>query len=248
MAYARKGLMQMIGVGDRIAGTVALAASVSCLVGALTFLLAALEFRSDGVYVMGRVDACWGQGPDCIGGVVATCPECTAAYAYEVEGQTYHGIRKTQGTTYDILEDGARVMVRYLPRDPTRSFSSFSPDAVDRQGGNVVGALIVGVIGYVSLLGFNGLLWAPYRRARRMVWLRENGIRREATVISQEVTPVDAEGPLEWRIRWKDEAGQWGQSEWRQVDDLPPVGATIVVYADPAGRQAAVWEGDSGTR
>jgi hypothetical protein len=248
MAYARKGPLQMISVGDRIAGSVALAAAVACVVGALTFRLAALEFWSDGVYVMGRVDACWGQGPDCIGGVVATCEDCTAAFAYEAGGQTYHGIGKTDGTTYDILVDGARVMVRYLPRDPARGFTSFSPDAADREGGNAMGAMFFGIAGLGCLLGFNGMLWAPYRQARRMVWLRDHGSVRGATVLSQEVTPVDAEGPLEWRIRWKDEAGQWGQSEWRQVDDLPFVGAGIVVYADPAGELAAVWEGDSGTR
>lgn len=248
MAHARKGALRMVGVGASVAGAVLLAAAVASFVGSMTFLLAALEFRSDGVYVMGRVDACWGQGSDCVGGVVATCDDCAAAYAYQVGGQIYHGIRKTERTTYDILEDGARIMVRYLPREPANSFTSFSPDAADREGGNDVFAVFLGIQGLACLLGFNGMLWKPYRQARQVVWLRDLGRVRGATVLSHEVTPDGEEGPLEWRMRWKDEAGQWGQSDWRPVDDLPSVGAAIVVYADPAGQMPAVWEGDSGTR
>ena len=251
MAYEKRGVLrQAFGVVGLIFGFFLVIGSIFVVVAWFVWG-SAQEFRAKGVDVMGQVDKRWESTRDCKdsnSNVTRTCTDFNVGYSYEVGGKTWADSGTTSYETYANLEEGERIIVRYLRDDPGNSVTSFDAETVDAMGGMAVVALIFGVLGGVfAVIGSAGLGWL-IRGARRGVWLRDNGSQRGAVVLAQEETNVRVNNRVQWRIRWKDDSGDLGQSRGQARENLPQVGARIVVYADPSGRQAAVWEGDSGTR
>lgn len=251
MAYEKRGVLaQVFGVLGLVFGFFFVIGAVFVTVGWFVWG-SAQEFAANGVDVMGQVEKRWESTRDCTdrdSNVTRTCTDFNVGYSYDVAGKTWHDSGTTDYDTYANLEEGGRIMLRYLPDDPGNSVTSFQGDGVDATGGMAVVALVFGALGGLFVvIGGGGLGWL-IRGARARVALREAGTARGAVVLAQEETNVRVNGRTQWRIRWKDDAGDLGQSRGQPRDGLPQVGARIVVYADPSGRQAAVWEGDSGTR
>lgn len=245
------------GVWAQVFGVVGLVMAIFFVIGAVFVTVAwfvwgsAQEFAANGIDTVGQVEKRWESTRDCKdrdSNVTRTCTDFNVGYRYEVAGKRWRDSGTTDYDTYANLEEGGRIMLRYLPGDPGSSVTSFQADSVEATGGLAVVALVFGALGGMFvLLGGGGLGWL-IRGARAQVALREGGTARGAVVLAQEETNVRVNGRAQWRIRWRDDAGDLGQSRGQARDGLPQVGARIVVYADPASRRPAVWEGDSGTR
>lgn len=251
MAYEKRGAFgQVFGVLGLVFGFFFLVGAVFAVVGWFS-LQSAREFVANGVDVMGRIEKRWESTRDCKdsnSNVTRTCTDFNVGYSYEAESKTWHDSTTTGYETWAGLEEGALIKVRYLPGDPGDSVTSLDRETVDADGGlDVLAWVFGGLGGAFVLIGGGGLAWL-IRRARAGVLLRDTGTARGAVVLAQEETNVRINGRMQWRITWKDDAGNLGKSRGRLREDLPQAGARIVVYADPTGHQPAVWEGDSGTR
>jgi hypothetical protein len=250
MAYEKRGLVaQVFGVVGLVFGFFLIVGAVFATV-AWFIWGSAQDYAANGVDAMGRVEKRWESTRDCTdrdSNVTRTCTDFNVGYSYEVAGKVWHGSGTTDYDSYANLEEGGRIMLRYLAGDPGSSVTSFQADGVDATGGLALMALIFGSLGGVFvLIGGGGLGW-QVRGALARVRLRDTGVARGAVVLAVEETNVRVNNRMQWRIRWKDDSGALGQSRGQARENLPEVGTRIVVYADPSGGKA-VWEGDSGTR
>ena len=251
MAYEKRGVVQ------QVFGVVGLVLGFFFIFGAVFVTVAwfvwgsAQEFAANGVDTMGRVEKRWETTRDCTdrdSNVTRRCTDFNVGYSYEVAGKVWNDSATTSYDTFANLEEGAGIMVRYLPGEPGNSVTSFDADSVDETGGLAVVAVIFGGLGGLFVVvGGGGLGWLIAGAVGR-VSLRESGAERGAVVLAREETNVRVNGRMQWRIRWKDDAGALGHSRARAQDGLPEVGTRITVYADPAHKRPSVWEGDSGTR
>ena len=251
MVYEKRGMFsQVFGVLGLVFGFFLVIGAVFVTVGWFSYR-SGQEFAADGVDVMGRVEKRWESTRECKDSnstVTRTCVDFNLGYSYEAGGETRHDSATAGYEVYAGLAEGARVMVRYLPRDPSNNVTSFDAGSVDASGGMAVLALVFGGLGGVfALLGGGGLVWL-LRSARQRNRVRDSGTARGAVVLVREETNVTVNNRRQWRIRWKDDSGALGQSRAQAADGLPQAGARITVYADPEGRLPPVWEGDSGTR
>jgi Protein of unknown function (DUF3592) len=199
--------------------------------------------------VAGRIALCRATDTDCDTGVTA-CRECKVGYEFDVAGRTYHGRAQARYGTYSELENGAAIMVRYLPADPDTSDTTFDRGWVD--GGGLGGMIFVAIFG-LGLFGGLGVIGAvalvsEFRSARRAIWLRQHGVQRGAVVARIAQSATDDEGVPSLTLHWNDDTGTSGHSRSRKRTDLPQAGERITIYADPDGKLPPVWEGDSGTR
>ena len=251
MAYDKRGVVrQVFGVPGLVSAFFFVIGAV--FAGVAWFVWgSAQEFATTGIDTMGRIETRWESQRDCTdsdSNVTRTCTEFNVGYSYEVAGKTWHDSATTDYDTYANLGAGAAIKLRYLPGDPGDSVTSFDAGRVDASGGLGVVALVFGGLGGLFVvMGGVGLVWV-IRTARGRVWLREAGTERGAVVLAREETNVRVNDRMQWRIRWRDDAGALGHSRGQALEGLPEVGARIVVYADPDRKRAAVWEGDSGTR
>ena len=209
------------------------------------------EFAANGVDVMGRVETRWESTRDCKdsnSNVSRTCTDFNVGYSYEAGGTTQHASATAGYEVYAALTEGSPIKVRYLPRDPANNVTSFDAGMVDASGGMGVLVLVFGGMGAVFAVVGGGGLGVLARGARQRNRVRDNGTARGAVVLAREETNIRVNNRMQWRIRWKDDAGVLGQSRAQAPDGLPEAGARITIYADPTGTLPPVWEGDSGTR
>jgi hypothetical protein len=151
--------------------------------------------------------------------------------------QFYNGIQSVSEEFYDAQTVGADIAVTYMPTDPT--VSVVEPEKLTK-GFWVTIAAALGLI----IAGIWGGLFTV-SRARASIQLRDTGTVTTTTVISH---IIEGKKKLKGHMQWRDDAGKEGRSTTISLADLPPIGATITVFTDPARRQNAVWEGDIGSR
>lgn len=137
---------------------------------------------------------------------------------------------------------GDRVPVRYWRPDP--SVFELEP------GSTATTILWTKIVSIVALVIAG--LWAErcWRKAGRMIRLRDRGTRRRAEVLRIERTSVRVNNRPRYRLAWEDEEGVRGRSLMGPHERFGawPEGTEITVYADPADRLPAVWEEDLRTR
>lgn len=206
------------------------------------------RFAAEGVTTMGVVEKTWESQHDCRdddSGTTRKCTDFNVGYSYVVEGRSYQASGTTGYDQWASLSEGAEIKLRYLPSDPESVATSFSRDEVSDTGGMGVLALVFGGMGGLfAAIGWGGVAWLVLR-ARAAAWMRQNGVKRGAVVVTQEETSVTVNDRRMWRITWTDDTGARGQSRGRAREDLPGVGTRISIFADPQGKREAIWEGDA---
>lgn len=165
----------------------------------------------------------------------------SVSYSFPTTGDPYtRGMQAVTREYYDSIAEGDQVPVRYLPSDPTVSETEFgSPVSHQQLALFIAAALILIGLGYGVFL---------FRRARCSIWLRERGELRQAEVNGHDIENKDSDKAKRARALWRDASGKEGRSLLCALSELPPVGATITVFADPEGKMQGVWEGDVGSR
>ncbi|MBQ0803783.1 MAG: DUF3592 domain-containing protein [Sulfitobacter sp.] len=197
----------------------------------------ASQFAADGVQVIGEVthmtDYATTRGKSLSGSKTFRM-----SYTFATPSDPYNnGIQDVSEEFYGAQKDGGPITVWYLPSDPTSN-------AVDLEKLSSGFWLTLAIAAGVFLAGMIGLNFSV-TRARACIKLRETGDALVATV-----TDHVAEGKkkINGHFQWRDADGLEGRSLTAALADLPPVGSSITVFADPARRLKPVWEGDIGSR
>jgi hypothetical protein len=240
MAFEKRSVISQVFGMTGLAVSLFLFAGTVFSVVALSIYRAEAVFAAERANVVGVVHYSTTNTFDCRQNGSAppkACSSYSVVYLYEAEGKQRVGITITNGDTNARMKTGTRIMVRYLRSDPSKVRTTFDPERVDVDDGDGwLYALSFGGLGGVYLLiGGAGV-----------VWLRKTGTAQGAVVLAQDETNVQVNHETQW-IKWKDDSGTLGQSLGQAGGNLPPVGARIEVYADPASQQL-VWEGDIGPR
>jgi len=137
--------------------------------------------------------------------------------------------------TYDSLQAGDTMPVRYVAHDPAIFEVEPGQTAFSARLFSGIGFAILAVAAGIG--AFLGRAIPSKRRAAA------RGAVREARVTAHLRTNVRVNGRTRWRLTWTDAVGETGRSDMHRQDDLPPVGNVIVVYLDPrSGR--GWWEED----
>lgn len=161
-------------------------------------------------------------------------------YEWQHERQTYRDEDSVGRAFYNTLEIGHWTPVRYWLENPMVN---------EIQSGNAGTSALITKIIAVVLFVLAGV-WAErcWLKAGRAVKVRDLGERRQAKVVEHYRTAVRVNNRPMYRLKWRDQAGDTGQSMWLRGAKLDryPVGSEITVFADPRGRWPAVWEGDVG--
>lgn len=135
---------------------------------------------------------------------------------------------------------GDETPVRYWTVDP--SVNEIEPGSTRRT------LWITKIISAVTLSG--GGLWSylAWAKAGRLIWLRDHGERRKATVTEHFRTKVRVNNRPRYRLVWRDSEGLEGRSFMMPHGGLEgfPTGTELAVFVDPGGRLPPVWEGDVG--
>ncbi|MBI1172173.1 hypothetical protein GC209_12290 [bacterium] len=199
----------------------------------------AWRLQMGGAEVSGQVLRLWQGTQSCGRSNLDICTTWNVAYGFDAGGW-----RTTQTSVsqdlYDTLREGGPIAVRYVLADPTINEVDF--------GWTFFGGMLLFLFALAfGVTGFWGLR-VRARRAAQMVLLRDTGTPRRAEVTGLEATRTRVNGRALCHLVWRDETGAMGKSAPRRSDRLPPPGAEITVYADPAGRLPAVWKGDCGSR
>lgn len=140
-----------------------------------------------------------------------------------------------QRETYDRLQPGDTLPVRYVLHDP--AIHEVEP------GRTAFAAWMFRLFGTVILTVAGGVLWFLGRDIPAKRRAAADGAVRQARVTEHLSTNFRVNGQPRWRLAWTDAVGDTGRSGLHRLTDLPAVGAVIVVYLDPrSGR--GWWEND----
>jgi len=195
-------------------------------------------FNNRAVEVTGRIDFLAIGASPCTKGDGGDCPKTIVRYHFNTPDGAVRGEARIGPRDGASLRHGGPILLRSLPGDPAQQEVEYGSTLRHGVFGLAISALF-------ALIGscFGSYVWW----ANHMIWLRKTGEVRRATVSSA----GPERDPLlkTWFIRWGDDAGGEGKSQWYWSPDAQPRAAEpITVFADPAGKRPAVWEGDCGTR
>ena len=132
------------------------------------------------------------------------------------------------------------VPIRYAAGDPT--INEIEPEFYITEFRNAA-------FGLALLLGTAGpILWRQRQRVRRMIWVRDNGEARQATVTRHESTGIQVNDRSSYRLHWQDGNGATGRTVLVNKHALThfPVGSEITVYFDPVRGYPPVWQVEVG--
>lgn len=141
-------------------------------------------------------------------------------------GQTVTARDRVARSTYDSVEVGQTVPVRYLPDDPSVS-------RLAAEGSGRGGAVVLGLFGFLLLAGSLGATALLLRGKLSAIRAARRGEVREAEVIDHVPTNVSVNGRTQYRYRWIDARREQGQSGMMDFARLPDRGAVVRVYIDP---------------
>lgn len=140
--------------------------------------------------------------------------------------QTVTSRQSVSRTTYNALEVGQSVTVRYLPSDP-------GANQLASEGSGRGGGMIFGLLGLLMLLTGGGIAWVLLRGKLSAIRAARWGEVREAQVLDHQITNTMVNGRAQYRYRWIDAARHEGQSTMMDYSRLPAPGTVVRVYIDP---------------
>ncbi len=196
----------------------------------------ASQFAEDGVKVVGEVTHMkYYSSRTGSGGSSKTF---RVSYTFATPEDPYNnGIQGVSEQFYEALTDGAPIAVWYLPSDPTSNVVDLDKlsSGLGLTLAIAAGVILAGAIG----IGFS------IARARACIKLRETGETLVATITHQ---VTEGKKKLKGHFQWRAADGREGRSLTAPLADLPPIGSSVTIFADPAQRLKPVWEGDVGSR
>lgn len=198
------------------------------------------HLRTRGVEVQGEVRALYIVTKSCGKDGHSTCHTYEAEVAYrDTRGEAQQKRIEIGAAMHAGLRKGDAVAVHLLPDDP--GMVVVDKDHLRSEGREAEGVALL------LLLGGGGIAWYQVRKARRMAWVRDNGVVGEAKVLRHEKSGEKINGFALYRAVWQEEDGRQGStaSNWRF--SLPAEGETIHISRDPGGTRGAVWHGDTGS-
>ncbi len=198
------------------------------------------ELRTQGIEVPGQVIDLSVSTRSCGKDNRSTCTDYKVSYDFEAAGELRTDSTTVAAGFYRDLQVGQTLPVRYLNDDPLVNEIEL--------GSTLTGGVFMSVLALGFLGGGGYAVRGRLRLARRMIGLRENGRMMRAVVTERKPSGTKVNNVTLWTLKWRDDAGGTGESRLQKEGQLPQVGENITVYVDPDGVQAAVWEGDCGTR
>lgn len=198
------------------------------------------RLHNRGVEVQGEVKALWIHTRSCGKDGHSTCKTYEVEVAYrDTRGEAQQKRIEIGAAMRAGLRKGDAVAVHLLTSDP--GMVVVDKDHLRGEGREAE------VVALLMLLGGGGMAWHQVRKARRMVWVRDNGVVGEAKVVRHEKSGEKINGFALYRAVWQEEDGRQGStaSNWRF--SLPAEGETIRISRDPGGTRGAVWHGDTGS-
>ena len=196
--------------------------------------------ETQGVSVQGQVKSVWQSSDSCGKDNMDTCTQSHVRYTYDAGGPLREATTTVGSGFYATLQTNGPIPVTYLRSDP-------AVNEVE-SGWTLFGGVLLLLFALAFAGAGGGAMWIRIRQVLLAEGQRDTGVSRQATVTDLQPTRFAVNGKNLWRITWRDETGAAGQSRAQAVGELPEIGAAVTVYADPAGKRPAVWEGDSGTR
>lgn len=157
-------------------------------------------------------------------------------YQFEADGEIYEEDVKVLYSFFAEVQKGQEVPLRYWRADPSVFETAHGAAAETSQISKIV-AMVLG--GITLLFG----LWAR-QRARRLIYLRDHGGRREFIVREVRATNIQINNRNMYRVVWDEGSGREGVSFLHRWGDLPEVGSEINVFVDLNGKLPSVWEND----
>jgi hypothetical protein len=212
-----------------------LVGSVFLAVGVMSGLKA-MHLEERGVDVTGVVTGLHARTYRCGERNRATCHEYKVDYIFKPEGwQAWPATTKVDRVFFDGLKRGDPLPVRYVAGNP----AEHEIEPGEARSSSWFGLLVGG--GLWIAVGVGG----PWhvRMVRRAVFLRDNGVARQAKVIAKFETAYKVNKTRLYRIMWDEPRGEsWAA----RSEKLPEVGEEITVFAHPDGLWPPVWQGDVG--
>ena len=197
----------------------------------------ASQFASDGVEVIGEVTHMSDYSTSS-GKSISGRDTFRVSYTFATPSDPYNnGIQDVSERFYEAQTDGGPITVWYLPTDPTSN-------AVDLEKLSSGFGLTLAIAAGVFIAGMIGLNFSV-ARARACIKLRETGDALVATVTDH---VSEGKKKIKGHFQWRDADGLEGRSLTAPLANLPPIGSSITIFADPARRLNPVWEGDIGSR
>jgi hypothetical protein len=240
MGYPQRGMLSLVLAKAGWLFGVAALTGLQLGIPAVNGLRDGWALSTQGVDVLGQVSDMQITTRSCGKDNMDSCTDYDIAFDFPVAGVLTHGTAKVSEGNYRALTLKGPIKLRYLPYDP-------AVNEVAAEAG-LIGSVALALIALAFLaLGVWGL-GARLRAARRMIWLREDGLVQRVRVGALVDAKTEINNVAMWRITWSDGAGLASRSRLYRQADLPPLGSEITIYADPAGKAPSVWEGDVGTR
>lgn len=215
-----------------------LTVGLGALVGAGFQIVEGRAFNARAVEVVGEVTYLAPGAIPCSKVNSGRCPETLVRFRFDTPNGPAMGEARLDRDYRPALRHGGPIALRFMPGDAARVEVEFGR------------TLRVGVFelvgsGVFLLIGscFGSYVWWA-NHLTRMLRLGLPGTAR-----------VSDKGPERdpllgtWSVRWTDDAGLAGKSQWYwRAASLPGAGAAITVFCDPEGKRPSVWEGDCGSR
>jgi hypothetical protein len=168
-------------------------------------------------------------------------PVWMADYTFFDGATPLNGSDEVSKPDYNKARIGDRLTVVFLPFNP--SLSEATPGhRFQTSLWRFCQGLVIWFIAWAFVAAF-----FEHKRRKREVWKR--GVARLATVTGRDPYFIRGNASATHStMTWRDEQGQTGRSEINRNQQLPPIGSTVAIYADPSGKLPSVWEGDCGPR
>lgn len=164
-----------------------------------------------------------------------------SSFVLSLRFQTASGTTVEENTSvsrarFRDVSTGDELAVRYLSSDPAviEVGSGSSAEFVR------VLRIILPALAAIAAFTF----WKAWSRARRLVRLRDRGLRRKVVVLEHLDTGIDTGKKRLYRAAWQEAGDRIGATGPMLQSELPPLGSEIVVFTDPDGKGPSIWEGD----
>ena len=162
------------------------------------------------------------------------------AYRFSVDGIEHTGAATVSRAFWSAAPRDTPLPLRYV-----RS----APRINEIEPGAIASDLRWSAMGLVLVLLVVGPVWRRrWRIASDMVWVRDHGEARPATVIDHVSTGIQVNDRSTYRLVWKDENGATGRTSLVGKPMLThfPVGSEITLYFDPVDGRPPVWQAEVG--
>lgn len=235
MAYPKRSVLSLAKIEESRFLSRILPLNAIFLVIAVAWSANALRLSVGGEVAIGHVERLERGSKSCGKFNMNTCDFYHVYYAFKPVGRSERKeMRGVDSAVFVTLREGQELPVRYLREDP--SLHEIGPEPLK-------GKATWMVAGTILFSCFSLVVMLPrLHAARAIIWLRDKGDQRTATVLRYEGSGSSTVA------HWRDSTGVAGKTAPHSPSELPEVGAEITIYGDPMGRQPSLWEGDVGSR